>query len=169
MQESFFSSFSCTIGLGMLCCHWEYGFRRGYGGMFSSVSCILCIKWKISMVLWARLSTSGLTRVGMQLWKSLCIYGLCFLGTGTQVLGNLRESQTLNIISHVFGIAQISVDASILQRGKEERKARLWRVVAKAEGGLFHTRNYDYEQGEGYHAFRYSGPLFCSGFLRERE
>lgn len=101
--------------------------------------------------------------------KSLYLWSVFLRDRDTSFRQSQRESQTLNIISHVFGIAQISVDASILQRGKEERKARLWRVVAKAEGGLFHTRNYDYEQGEGYHAFRYSGPLFCSGFLRERE
>lgn len=36
------SSFSCVNGLGMLCCHREYGFRRGCGDMFRlrHVSCV---------------------------------------------------------------------------------------------------------------------------------
>lgn len=78
------------------------------------------------MVLWARLNTSGLTRVGMQLLKkSLYLWSMFLRDGDTSFRQSQRESQTLNIISHVFGKAQISVDANILQWGKEERKAHV--------------------------------------------
>lgn len=69
--------------------------------------------------------------------KSLYLWSMFLRDGDTSFRQSQWESQTLNIISHVFGKAQISVDANILQWGEEERKVHLWRVVAKAEGGFF--------------------------------